>query len=197
MAYAPDGMTMIWSAMRNGQSDLYRYQVLSNNQRPLWTDPFDDLDPVISADGSTIWFASNRPNTDLTLSHQLGQPIANTHDLFALDWDAETPSLTHWVQTPEADERHPQIQSEKSISFLTHHPDGSQDRSIPGAIAALPRLIRPSITGGSPRPALPKRWKSRFSTFSGSPFDWVGADHARFCTATSTGGCKNMQSGRL
>ena len=130
MAYAPDGMTMIWSAMRNGQSDLYRYQVLSNNQRALWSDPFDDLDPVISADGSTIWFASNRPNTDLTLSHQLGQPIAKTHDLFALDWDAETPSLTHWVQTPEADERQPQIQSEKTISFLTHHPDGSQDRSI-------------------------------------------------------------------
>ena len=50
MAYAPDGMTMIWSAMRNGQSDLYRYQVLSNNQRALWSDPFDDLDPVISAD---------------------------------------------------------------------------------------------------------------------------------------------------
>jgi hypothetical protein len=130
MTYAPDGMTMIWSAMKNGQSDLYRYQVLSNNQRPLWTDPYDDLDPVISDDGSTIWFASNRPNADLNFEHALGQPIANSHDLFALNWDADVPSLIHWVETPLIDERHPQIQRESVITFLAEQPDGSQDRSF-------------------------------------------------------------------
>ncbi len=129
MVYAPDGMTMIWSALRNGQSDLYRYQVLSNNQRALWTDVFDDLDPVISADGSTIWFVSNRPNTAISATYQLGQAIAETHDIYALNWDEKIPSITRWSDTPLIDERGLQIQDEGVISFLAEQPDGSQDRS--------------------------------------------------------------------
>ena len=62
----------------------------------------------------------------------------------------------------------------------------------PGAIAALPRLIRPSITGGSPRPVLPKRWKSRSCVFRKSlPLNRCSP--RRFYTATSTGDCKNMK----
>lgn len=128
MVYAPDGMTMLWSAMKNGQSDLYRYQVLSNNQRPLWTDRYDDLDPVISSDGRTIWFASNRPNTDLKAGHTLGQPLSSSHDLFSLDWKDESSVLVHWTQTPLIDERHPQVQNETVIAFLAENPDGLQDR---------------------------------------------------------------------
>ena len=39
----------------------------------------------------------------------------------------------------------------------------------PGGIVALPRLIRPSITGGSPRPELPKRWKEPIVRFQEVP----------------------------
>lgn len=54
MDYAPDGRTMIWSGLRNGQSDLYLYQVLGNNQTALWNDPYNDLDPVFSLDGNSF-----------------------------------------------------------------------------------------------------------------------------------------------
>ena len=128
MVYAPDGITMLWSAMKNGQSDLYRYQVLSNNQRALWTDRYDDLDPIISKDGRTIWFASNRPNGDLGATHTLGQPLSRSHDLFSLDWKDESSTLIHWTQTPLVDERHPQIQSQGVITFLAEKSDGHQDR---------------------------------------------------------------------
>ena len=83
MAYASDGMSMIWSGVTNGQSDLYRYQVLGNNHVALWSDPFDDLNPVFSDDGSTVWFSSNRPSSDLSYTHTLGEPLRPAHDIFA------------------------------------------------------------------------------------------------------------------
>lgn len=128
MAYAPDGMSMIWSGVRDGQSDLYRYQVLGNNHTALWSDAFDDLDPVFSDDGQTIFFSSNRPNTNLDQPFVLGQPLRRDHDLFALAWGAEIPELIHWVETADRDERMPQVQPEGHITYLTEHLDGRQER---------------------------------------------------------------------
>ena len=100
MAYAPDGMSMIWSGVKDGQSDLYQYQILGNNHTILWSDPYDDLNPVFSADGSTIWFASNRPSVSLKRQFVLGEPMNPNHDLFALQWAEDVPQLIHWVETP-------------------------------------------------------------------------------------------------
>ena len=128
MAYAPDGLSMIWSGVKDGQSDLYRYQILGNNHTALWSDPYDDLDPVFSADGGTIWFASNRPTTNLKQPFVLGEPVSSNHDLFALEWMEDTPQLIHWVETPLRDERFPQVQSDDHVTFLVEMEDGTQER---------------------------------------------------------------------
>lgn len=130
MAYAPDGMTMIWSAVRNGQTDLYQYQVLGNNQMALWSDPYDDLDPVFSKDGNTIWFASNRPNADLNHVYVLGEPVSEHRDIFALEWREEIPQLLRWVETPGMDERFPQFASNGHITYLKESPSGTQERWV-------------------------------------------------------------------
>ena len=128
MAYAPDGLSMVWSGVKDGQSDLYQYQVLGNNHTALWSDPYDDLNPVFSEDGSTMWFASNRPNSDLNREFVLGEPVNPNHDLFALQWTADVPQLIHWVETPQRDERFPQVQSDGYVTFLVELEDGSQER---------------------------------------------------------------------
>ena len=99
MAYAPDGMTMIWSGVKDGQSDLYRYQVIGNNHTALWSDPYDDLDPVFSEDGQSIWFTSNRPNAQLNRPFVLGEPLrANTMMCFNCCWTEDIPQLIHWIE---------------------------------------------------------------------------------------------------
>ena len=128
MAYAPDGLTMLWSGVKDGQSDLYQYQVLGNYHTALWSDPYDDLHPVFSEDGQTVWFASNRPEATVESSWQLGEPMNPNHDIFALQWLDEIPSLIHWVATPERDERFPQIQPDAHLTYLVELEDGSQER---------------------------------------------------------------------
>lgn len=128
MAYAPDGLTMIWSGVKDGQSDLYRYQVLGNYHTALWSDPYDDLHPVFSEDGETLWFASNRPEATVESTWQLGEPLNPNHDIFALQWTDEVPSLIHWVETPQRHERFPQIQPDAHLTYLVELEDGSQER---------------------------------------------------------------------
>jgi WD40 repeat protein len=129
MTYAPDGNTMIWSGLRNGQSDLYLYQVLGNNQMALWNDPYNDLDPVYSSDGQYIWFASNRPDTDLE-TFILGEPLPEQHDLFRLNWQEKIPRIEPWTQTPNTDERQPQLQGPDEVTYLAENTDGSQERWV-------------------------------------------------------------------
>ncbi len=130
MAYAPDGMTMIWSGVKDGQSDLYQYQVIGNNHTALWTDPYDDLDPIFSDDGQCIWFTSNRPNAQLNRPFVLGEPLRSYHDVFQLLWTEDIPQLIHWIDTPERDERFPQVQPEEHVAFLVETSSGQQERWI-------------------------------------------------------------------
>lgn len=58
--YSPDGLSLVLSGVKNGQSDLYLYRVSGNSLEELTEDGYDDLDPSWTADGENIVFSSNR-----------------------------------------------------------------------------------------------------------------------------------------
>ncbi len=57
--YAPDGKKIILSAVVNGQTDLYMYQISGGSKQQLTNDIFDDLNPRFK-DNHHVVFASNR-----------------------------------------------------------------------------------------------------------------------------------------
>ena len=69
MSFSPDGRFLLMSALEDGASDLYKYDVVANNQRPLWRDRFDDLHPAFWEGTNTFIFASNRPDDTLRNDH--------------------------------------------------------------------------------------------------------------------------------
>lgn len=58
--YAPDGSRIIFSVIRNGQSDLLLYHIKSKQSEYLSNDKYDNLSPKFSKDGNSILFVSNR-----------------------------------------------------------------------------------------------------------------------------------------
>lgn len=62
---SPNGKEIVFSAFNKGQTDLYLYNSISNSQKPLTLDVFDDLFPAFSADGKYIFFVSNRTHDTL------------------------------------------------------------------------------------------------------------------------------------
>ena len=117
MSFTPDGTVLLMSALEDGQSDLYRYDVVANNQRPLWRDRFDDLHPAFWSEGNTFIFASNRPD-DTLRNDRLDHPFPHALDLYVANLDDDPVTLTRWTQTPGVDERHPQPLAKGEFTYL-------------------------------------------------------------------------------
>jgi Tol biopolymer transport system component len=64
-AWAPDGKWLVVSGNRGGLTDLYRVDLPSGQVTALMSDPYADLEPVVSPDGKTIVFVTERFSTDL------------------------------------------------------------------------------------------------------------------------------------
>ena len=127
MTFAPNGRDMVFSALEDGQSDLYLYSVVGNYQTPLWRDRFDDLDPVYWREGNRLIFASNRPDATLR-NDRLDTPYPAQTDLFVCDLTQSPPRLEQWTSTPTVHERQPHPVGEKEFQFLSS--DGATRQAI-------------------------------------------------------------------
>ena len=64
-SWAPDGGRIVLSGLKGGLSDLFVYTFATNQLTQITADPFADLHPAWSPDGTAIAFATDRFTTDL------------------------------------------------------------------------------------------------------------------------------------
>jgi Tol biopolymer transport system component len=65
-SWAPDGQSVVFSAIVSGFSDLYSYNVEEETLTRLTNDKFGDIHPAWSPDGSTIAFVTERFTTGIS-----------------------------------------------------------------------------------------------------------------------------------
>ncbi|MDQ3100716.1 MAG: hypothetical protein M3R08_04970, partial [Bacteroidota bacterium] len=117
MNYSPDGRNMIFSAVREGRTDLYLYHVIGNRQDQLTFDQYDDLDPAFADGGSSIIFSSDRQD-DTLRTHTDVRLINGTKDIFLYDLEKRSPILTRLSNTPEVNEIQPMQFDSANYTFL-------------------------------------------------------------------------------
>ena len=66
MKYMLDSRTLLFSAVKNGHSDIYTYDIENEKVKQVTNDVYDDLDPSFVAfpNKNGIIFSSNRPSAD-------------------------------------------------------------------------------------------------------------------------------------
>lgn len=115
MNYSADGKKIIFSGVKEGQTDLFLYYVIGNKQDQLTNDPYDDLHPSFTADPNKVIFVSNRP--DDTLRAKVPVSLFKTDkDVFIFDFDKKT--LEQVTQSPDLNETLPYQYDKGHYTFL-------------------------------------------------------------------------------
>jgi hypothetical protein len=60
MNYSPDGKNIVLSGTLNGKTNIYLLPITANVPKKVTDDNFDDINPIFSSDGTSIFFSSNR-----------------------------------------------------------------------------------------------------------------------------------------
>lgn len=122
-AYADNGNSLIISAIRKGQSDLYLYDMQTRRERQITNDPFDDLMPVYADGGSKILFASNRTSDSLGGAAPLTLSPQNNLDIYLYDLErvGQVDALKRLSNTPNINETNPVEYNNQYYSYLTEY----------------------------------------------------------------------------
>ncbi|TGE26042.1 hypothetical protein E5K00_12880 [Hymenobacter aquaticus] len=117
LSYSPDGKSLVFSGVRNGQNDLYLLRAGSRTPEKLTNDVFDDVQPVFLPGGAGIVFSSNRwLDSAGTAKGSFGN-VVNNYDLFLYHLDGRAQPVESLVSTI-SNEGRPRAISDDEIMFL-------------------------------------------------------------------------------
>lgn len=118
MAYSDDGKSIIMSAVYKGQTDLFLYNVIGNNQKQLTDDIFDDLNPRFVDNSKRIIFASNRFEDTIRKENEIKQ-YSYVKDIFIVQTSNPKLPLIRITNTPHVDESHPAQFQKDQYTYLS------------------------------------------------------------------------------
>lgn len=126
-----DKKQLVMSAIQNGQTDVYLYNIASTTTRKITNDFYDDLYPAYISTGGLhgIMFASNRTKDTLQPQRYESQVFDKQLDLFFYDLDANRDVLYRVSDNPLSNETYPQILNDSTYCFLSEQ-NGIRNRYI-------------------------------------------------------------------
>ncbi len=130
-SYAPNGRMIALSAVKQGQSDIFLYNMGTNVATQITNDMYDDAHPRFFGN-TKIVFSSNRPNDSLKINNKFSEApsFSANHQIFMYDLQkSDNPFLFNTTNNPEVDFRYPMQYSDNKISFLNNE-NGIYNRSI-------------------------------------------------------------------
>ncbi len=120
MSYSEDGRLIVMSAIQNGNSDLFIFNVAARSFEKLTNDVASDLHPVFLYHDRQILFSSNRINDTLDVRTKEGDSLFSQHfDLFLYDYRHNNPVLKQLTHTPDWDETQPEAYGQRTFRYLS------------------------------------------------------------------------------
>lgn len=117
LSYSPDGKALVFSAVRNGQNDIYLLRAGGRTEQ-LTNDLFDDTQPVFLPGGQGIVFSSNRYLDSMGVARPATFPnVVNNYDLFLYHLDGRARPVETLVSTI-SNETRPHALNDDEIAYL-------------------------------------------------------------------------------
>ncbi len=120
-AYSDNERTLVLSAVRKGQSDIYVYDIQSRRERQLTNDLHDDLYPRFVDGSSKIIFSSNRNSNLLAAPATPTLNPDNNLDIYLYDFENPGTRLKRLSYTPYINETEPIEYSNEYFSYISDY----------------------------------------------------------------------------
>lgn len=127
--FSDNGLDIVFNGFRNGQSDIYIYNLPSNTYRNLTADYADDYHPVFINQSKQILFSSKRAVDSLEDKDDRQIPTQANKDIFLYDLDRDNDNLTQLTNTPDIDEEQAYITDDGFYIYLSNE-NGIYNRFI-------------------------------------------------------------------
>lgn len=119
ISYSDNGQQLVVSAVKNGQSDLFVFQIAASSFDRLTNDIYSELNPRFINNSSQIVFSSNRVNDTLGRYEENIIEVPDNFDLFVYDYARRSTVLKRITDTPLADEKRPEPIGFNQIAYLS------------------------------------------------------------------------------
>lgn len=117
--YSDDGREFLFTAVQNGQSDVFIYNIISNVYDKITDDKYADLDARFINKSRKVIFSSDRDNDTIKQFDINLLPRDLNHDIFIYNRDSDDPILRRVTNTPKANEFAPMEYDGNSLSYLS------------------------------------------------------------------------------
>jgi WD40 repeat protein len=118
-SYSPDGSRLIFSAVKDGITDIYIHTISAGTNEQITRDVADDLNPSFIMDSpDEILFTSNRLSDTLTNSGSPFERVGLNYDLFTYNLLSGNNVLTRLPEDKYTDRKQPTALSRNKFTYI-------------------------------------------------------------------------------
>jgi len=93
-SFSHDGLLFVFSAIKEGQTDIFVHNIASSTNEQITRDIADDFHPRFINNSEQIIFSSNRLNETISFEKEDNKNTGLTHNLFIYDYKNKSNTLT-------------------------------------------------------------------------------------------------------
>ncbi len=121
LAYAHDGKNIVFSGVKDGNPDIFIYNLTSRSYTQITEDRFDDTDPEFINESTQIMFSSNRTNDTIGAKQALSRSnLTGTTRLYIYDLKSKSTTLRKVTDGRYGTESKPLELKKNTFLFLSN-----------------------------------------------------------------------------
>jgi hypothetical protein len=118
-SYSQNGQLLVLSAVQNGQSDIFVYNMASHSSEQITKDIYDDVTPRFINNSKEIIFSSNRISDTLNSNISPFSNLMENKDIFLYDYARRKKIMRRVTKTPISNELFPMEYENGYVSYLS------------------------------------------------------------------------------